>query len=61
MAVRAANCVQCHAQISSNFVTDFGYGDSYFFAHDKTNPTSGDWIYSMRLAVNQSSSTYFPD
>jgi hypothetical protein len=31
LAVRAMGCVQCHAQVNSNLVTDFGYGDSYYF------------------------------
>jgi hypothetical protein len=61
MAVRASNCIQCHAQISSNFVTDFGYGDSYFFGHNKSSPVAGDWIYSLRMASNSTTGQYFPD
>lgn len=61
MAVRAANCVQCHAQISSNFVTDFGYGDSYYFAHDKSSATASDWIYSLRMFGDSTTGQYYPD
>lgn len=32
MAVRGASCVNCHATVSSRFVTDFGFGSAYFFA-----------------------------
>jgi hypothetical protein len=38
LAVRAAGCITCHAKINSRFITDFGYGDSYFFG----NPRSGN-------------------
>ena len=31
LAVRAAACITCHAKIRSGFVTDFGFGDSYFW------------------------------
>jgi hypothetical protein len=31
LAVRAMGCVQCHAQVNSNLVTDFGYSDAYYF------------------------------
>jgi hypothetical protein len=30
LAIRAVGCVECHANVRSNFVTDFGYGNSYF-------------------------------
>ncbi|MBN1833825.1 MAG: hypothetical protein JW896_17115 [Deltaproteobacteria bacterium] len=36
MALRASGCLTCHAEIGSNYITDFGYGSSYFFA----NPAS---------------------
>ena len=36
VAVRASGCLTCHAEINSNYITDFGYGSSYFFA----NPAS---------------------
>lgn len=37
LAVRASGCITCHAKIHSNYITDFGYGDNYFFG----NPGGG--------------------
>lgn len=34
LAVRAVGCVQCHANLSANLVTDFGYGDQYYFGRN---------------------------
>ncbi len=31
LAVRGMGCIQCHAQVASNIVTDFGYKNSYYF------------------------------
>jgi hypothetical protein len=31
LAVRATGCIMCHANIASNIITDFGFGDDYFF------------------------------
>ena len=31
LAVRASACITCHARISPGYITDFGYGDRYFF------------------------------
>lgn len=31
LAVRTSACITCHAKIQSGYITDFGYGDSYFF------------------------------
>ena len=33
VALRASGCLTCHAEIASNYITDFGYGAPYFFAH----------------------------
>jgi hypothetical protein len=33
LAVRASACITCHAKISPSVITDFGYGDKYFFGH----------------------------
>jgi hypothetical protein len=30
-AVRAATCITCHAKIQPSCITDFGYGNAYFF------------------------------
>ena len=39
LAVRGASCLACHANIQSNMVTDFGFGDSYFL--DKGDVSDG--------------------
>ena len=31
LAVRTSACITCHTKIRPGFITDFGYGDSYFF------------------------------
>jgi hypothetical protein len=31
LAVRASTCVTCHAKINPSCITDFGFGDPYFF------------------------------
>jgi len=31
LAIRGMGCIQCHANIKSNVVTDFGYGNDYYF------------------------------
>lgn len=31
LAVRGVGCLMCHADIRSNLITDFGYGESYFW------------------------------
>jgi hypothetical protein len=33
LAVRTPTCIGCHAKIRSNIITDFGYGDRYFFGN----------------------------
>lgn len=33
LAVRASGCVTCHADIRPSYITDFGYGNRYFFGH----------------------------
>jgi hypothetical protein len=33
VAVRGSGCLTCHAEINSNYITDFGYGSPYFFAN----------------------------
>ncbi len=35
LAVRGASCLMCHAQVSSNVISDFGAGNDYFFDKDK--------------------------
>jgi hypothetical protein len=33
LAVRTPTCIACHAKIRSSVITDFGYGDRYFFGN----------------------------
>ncbi len=40
LAIRGMGCIQCHANIKSNIITDFGYGNSYFFS---ANPDQSFW------------------
>ena len=40
VAIRAIGCIQCHAKIESNMITDFGFGDSFYFSK---NMGSGWW------------------
>ncbi|MES3037083.1 MAG: hypothetical protein V4736_04175 [Bdellovibrionota bacterium] len=44
MAIRAMGCISCHAQVDSNVITDFGYGDFYYFGAGSSNSnyTSGN-------------------
>jgi hypothetical protein len=47
LAVRGMGCIQCHANVQSNIITDFGYkgngqGQDYFFNQNQ----SGDWYKS---------------
>lgn len=37
LAVRGMGCIQCHAQVSSNIVTDFGYKNDYYFGQKPAN------------------------
>ena len=40
LAIRGAGCITCHAEVYSPFITDFGFGDVYFFG----NPKSGSKV-----------------
>lgn len=39
LAIRGVGCVQCHANVRSTFITDFGYGNSYFAGQGFPNST----------------------
>jgi hypothetical protein len=43
LATRASGCITCHAKIDSNYITDFGYGDSYFFGNPRGKSTPGSF------------------
>lgn len=40
LAIRGIGCIQCHSKVDSNIVTDFGYGNDYYFG---VVPNSGWW------------------
>ncbi|RYZ93635.1 MAG: hypothetical protein EOP06_00265 [Proteobacteria bacterium] len=44
LAVRGIGCIQCHASVSSNIITDFGYGNDYFFGN-KTVGAGSTWQF----------------
>lgn len=46
LAVRGSTCIMCHASISSNIITDFGYGDPYFFGGPTLQPVDDTSIYA---------------
>lgn len=46
LAVRATGCVMCHANIASNVITDFGYGNNYFFGGSTQGATDHTSIYA---------------
>jgi hypothetical protein len=37
LAVRGVGCLQCHANVSSNIITDFGYKNDYYFSLKPAN------------------------
>jgi hypothetical protein len=47
LAVRASACITCHAKISPTVITDFGYGDRYFFG----NPSAGSSLGSFNGSI----------
>lgn len=34
LAVRATGCIMCHGRVEANMITDFGFGNSYFFGRN---------------------------
>lgn len=53
LAIRGSGCVTCHAEVYSPFITDFGFGDPYFFGNpaggSKVGPFNGN-IYGDFIA-----------
>jgi hypothetical protein len=41
LAVRASACITCHAKVNPGYITDFGYGDRYFFGKPGSGSTLG--------------------
>ncbi len=59
VALRASGCLTCHAEIASNYITDFGYGSPYFFAHPASENEVGIFnghIYGDFIAEQEKSS-----
>ncbi len=46
LAVRATGCIMCHASVKSNVITDFGFGDSFFFGGPEAPKKAHTSIYS---------------
>jgi hypothetical protein len=47
LAVRASACITCHAKISPTVITDFGYGDNYFFGNHGAGSPLGSFDGSI--------------
>lgn len=45
IAVRASACIYCHATINSNVITDFGFGNDYFFGQRSNLPWDYGTVY----------------
>lgn len=46
MAVRASGCISCHLNASSKVITDFGYGNNFFFGkHGGANPLGAPYSW----------------
>lgn len=56
LAVRGAACLMCHAKVDGNLVTDFGYGDSFFFGGHKSDTKVGIGKYSQGIYSNWTTS-----
>lgn len=57
LAVRGVACLMCHADIRSNLVTDFGYGNSFYLGGTKSfegaqwyNNYVDSWMTSQQIA-----------
>jgi len=47
LVVRGISCITCHSNVSSTIVTDYGYGNSWYF-----DTVSSDSFYFDRLGLN---------
>jgi hypothetical protein len=56
MAARGTACISCHAQLKSDLVTDFGFGDSYYFSKNTGNPNHG--VNGHHTTITEASNTY---
>lgn len=46
LAIRGVGCVQCHANVRSTFITDFGYGNNYFAGQGFPNATPQELTFN---------------
>lgn len=46
LAVRGTGCLNCHANIQGNVVTDFGYGNSYYMEQENSRYNVGNKIFT---------------
>ncbi|MBC7691797.1 MAG: hypothetical protein H7222_08500 [Methylotenera sp.] len=49
LAVRGASCLSCHANVQSNMITDFGYGDSFFMEPGGGGNANGSMYFNHGL------------
>ena len=68
LAVRGLGCVECHAKIDSNVVTDYGFGSEYFFSENlgnnwwKSGSPYGDHAQSLKTTeFSSSAKIYVPN
>lgn len=68
LAVRGPGCMTCHAQINGSLITDFGWGDDYFFGGNQNadwqmyygNPTTSFGYLSFQSAQITNGSIIVP-
>ena len=46
LVVRGTGCIMCHASLNSNVITDFGYGDAWFWGGPGAAPEDHTSIYA---------------
>ena len=64
LAVRGMTCLLCHADIRSNVVTDFGYGNPWFMGGDAGPSAShyyNNFVSSWQTADRISGTVFVPD
>lgn len=54
VAVRGSACISCHAQLRSDFMTDFGFGDNVFFGGTNRSQLN-EQVWTHRFSASQSS------
>jgi hypothetical protein len=49
LVVRGTGCIMCHASLNSNVITDFGYGDPWFWGGPGAAPEDHTSIYADEI------------